>query len=57
MGHAQLIVPLLLKQMILLYINLQICTTGATKMVQWLKALAALPEDLGPIPSTHTAVL
>jgi hypothetical protein len=22
---------------------------------QWLRALAALPEDLGSIPSTHTA--
>ena len=24
-------------------------------MAQWLKALAALPEDLGPVPNTQTA--
>jgi hypothetical protein len=26
---------------------------GAGEMVQWLRALTALPEDLGSIPSTH----
>jgi hypothetical protein len=24
-------------------------------MAQWLQALAVLPEDLGSVPSTHTA--
>jgi hypothetical protein len=28
---------------------------GAREMAQWLKALDALPEDLGEIPSTHMA--
>jgi hypothetical protein len=28
---------------------------GAGEMVQWSRALAALPEDLGSIPSTHMA--
>ena len=27
---------------------------GAGEMVQWLRALATLPEDPGSIPSTHT---
>jgi hypothetical protein len=26
---------------------------GAGEMVQWLRVLTALPEDLGLIPSTH----
>ena len=29
--------------------------SGAGEMSQWLTALAALPKDLDPIPSTHTA--
>ena len=28
---------------------------GAGEMAQWLRALAALPEDLGSNPSTHMA--
>ena len=28
---------------------------GAREMVQWLRALATLPEDPGSIPSTHKA--
>ena len=28
---------------------------GAGEMVQQLRALAVLPEDLGSIPNTHTA--
>ena len=27
------------------------------EMAQWLRALVALPEDLGSIPSTHMAAL
>jgi hypothetical protein len=27
---------------------------GAGEMAQWLRALAALPEVLSPVPSTHT---
>jgi hypothetical protein len=26
---------------------------GARELAQWLKTLAALPEDLGSVPSTH----
>ena len=29
---------------------------GAGEMAQWLRALDALPEDPGSIPSTHMAV-
>ena len=28
--------------------------SGAGEMTQWLKALAVLPEDPGPVSSTHT---
>jgi hypothetical protein len=30
---------------------------GAREMHQWLRALAALSENLGSIPSTHMATL
>ena len=29
--------------------------TGTREMAQWLRAVAALPEDPGSIPRTHTA--
>ena len=29
---------------------------GAGEVAQWLRALAALPEDQGSIPNTHMAV-
>jgi hypothetical protein len=29
---------------------------GAGEMIQWLKALAALPEEAGSISSTHVVV-
>ena len=35
--------------------NDQKCKAGAGQMAQWLRALPALPEDLGSIPSTHVA--
>jgi hypothetical protein len=31
----------------------QNCTLGAIEMVQWLRALTALPEVLSSIPSNH----
>ena len=34
-------------------VRLKILNVGAEEMVQWLKALAALAEDLGPIVSTY----
>ena len=36
-------------------INIKICMGWAGKMAQWLRALAALPEDAGSIPSTQVA--
>jgi hypothetical protein len=38
---------------ILLIILIILIISGAGEMAQWLRALAALPEDLGWIPSTH----
>jgi hypothetical protein len=35
--------------------ELKIKTVGAREMVQWLRALAAPPEDPLSIPSTHMA--
>ena len=32
---------------------LKIDTSGAGEMAQWLRALSALAEDPGSIPSTH----
>jgi hypothetical protein len=36
-------------------LKIKVVNAGAGEMDQWLKALAALPEDLGSIPSTHVA--
>lgn len=38
------------------YCTLLSLSLGAKEVAPWLKALAALQENLGSIPSTHVAV-